>query len=297
MNKIPLVIVTGFLGSGKTSVLSNFLAHLSNTQKIAVVENEFAPSSIDGDILRNLKDNFVLKEINKGSIFCACKFSNFLDILKDLADSDFDAVFVEPSGISDPIAISQVLDDKIINSRYYLQKIISVLDASRYLKGIYLLPEVKHQIEVADYVIINKIDLVTESDVNEISSRVFAINPFAKIQKCEYGNFTINDLMDNNITGVYKRDIRGQLTKCKDNPFISNVVKISKPINIQKLITFLNGLDSDILRIKGYVSDEKGQSYIVQYLPGQIDIVPIYRETHISELICIGYKSIDFDLL
>ena len=77
MQKIPLHIISGFLGSGKTTLLKNILEKYSDTIKIGVVQNEFAPANIDGIALKKTGKNFNLLEIKNGSVFCVCLLSTF----------------------------------------------------------------------------------------------------------------------------------------------------------------------------------------------------------------------------
>ena len=96
--KTKLYLLTGFLGSGKTTLLLEMLKRLDN-KKIGVIQNEIGKISIDGEILRN--DDIQMVEINRGSIFCSCLKLNFVQALADMAEKDFEYLFVESSGIGD----------------------------------------------------------------------------------------------------------------------------------------------------------------------------------------------------
>ena len=90
-----LYVLTGFLGSGKTTALLKLLERLKGS-RIGVIQNEFGKLGIDGTILRN--DDIQMVEINRGSIFCTCQKLNFVKALADMARQDFDYLFVESSG-------------------------------------------------------------------------------------------------------------------------------------------------------------------------------------------------------
>ena len=105
--KIKLYLLTGFLGSGKTTFLTNILNDLSG-QRVGVIMNEFGKVGIDGTIIK--KEDIELIEINKGSIFCSCLQLSFVSALVEMADRDMDYVFVESSGLADPSNIGEFLE-------------------------------------------------------------------------------------------------------------------------------------------------------------------------------------------
>ena len=102
-----LYVLTGFLGSGKTTALLKLLERLKGS-RIGVIQNEFGKLGIDGTILRN--DDIQMVEINRGSIFCTCQKLNFVKALADMAQQDFDYLFVESSGWGDPSNVQEILD-------------------------------------------------------------------------------------------------------------------------------------------------------------------------------------------
>ena len=104
--KTKLYLLTGFLGSGKTTLLLEMLKRLDN-KKIGVIQNEIGKISIDGEILRN--DDIQMVELNRGSIFCSCLKLNFVQALADMAEKDFEYLFVESSGIGDPSNLDEIL--------------------------------------------------------------------------------------------------------------------------------------------------------------------------------------------
>ena len=89
--KKELYLLTGFLGSGKTSLLLHLLNHVQG-RKIGIIQNEFGKLSIDGEILR--RGGFTMVEINRGSIFCSCLKLNFVQALAELGQMELDTVFV-----------------------------------------------------------------------------------------------------------------------------------------------------------------------------------------------------------
>lgn len=298
--KVPIILVTGFLGSGKTSFLGQILKEYSTSRKIAVVQNEFAQSSIDGLILRELKGEFTLKELNTGSIFCSCLFSQFKNLLIELSQSVMpDLVLVEATGIADPIAIAELMEDERVSQNYYLSRIFTVVDAPRFSAVLSKIMGVRNQVQVADVVLINKVDLVDHTTMQQVIKEVAAINPLTKIVIGNRDNFDVKPLFNDDLmqSGVLEKGLKGKLTRCGDGDYISKSFKTTAYIELAKLEAFLASLGEDILRLKGYITTPQGESFVVQYVPGHSEIIPCTRALGYTELISIGYVAPPYAML
>jgi G3E family GTPase len=190
---VPVTIVTGFLGSGKTTLVMNLL-NQNHGKKIAVILNEFGESGgIDKSLLKN--DEGVLceewLELNNGCLCCSVKDSGVAAIEKLLkSNGKFDCILLETTGLADPGPIASMfwLDDEL-QSNVYLDGIITVVD-SKYIMQ-YLdeqkpdasINEATRQIALADRIIINKKDLVSNDELAAISNRIQIINASALITK------------------------------------------------------------------------------------------------------------------
>ena len=122
MKKTAIYIVTGFLGSGKTTFIKQVIDSNDNKKKIAVIQNEFAPANFDGKELKRLTHkDFDLLEINNGSVFCVCLLSGFLHALKKLViQYKPEIILLEASGLSDTIAIGQIFNSPELQYLLYL---------------------------------------------------------------------------------------------------------------------------------------------------------------------------------
>jgi G3E family GTPase len=126
---IPFYLITGFLGSGKTSYLKNLLTNQPERGKIAVVQNEFAPNSIDGQEIKRIAPGIELVEINNGSVFCACLLGNFIETLKQLINGyKPDCIYLEASGLSDPGTLMQIISDEQLQQKVYLAGSVCLVD-------------------------------------------------------------------------------------------------------------------------------------------------------------------------
>ena len=175
-------LITGFLGSGKTTFLSNILKELAPSHKVAVIQNEFASTGIDGKELQQRVPGFKLIEINNGSVFCVCQLSNFKQtLLKLVSEYAPEQIFLEASGLADPISVVELLQVDGLKELVSLGQIISLVDAANFFKGLNGLVRFKHQVMVADKVILNKTDLADEATLSAIKKEVKQLNPFAEI--------------------------------------------------------------------------------------------------------------------
>ncbi len=298
-NKSAIVLITGFLGCGKTVLIKELLNNGFAGKRIAVVQNEFAQTSIDSDILREVGRDFALTELNTGSIFCVCLFSKFKESIKELVDNyKPEIIVVEASGVADPIAIAELIEDNEVAKRAYLSRIFTVVDAPRFEKALSNLVGVRHQVQVADAVLVNKCDLASEDELERVSKKVKEINPLAYEVRGEFGRFDLESILNNGSVHDMNSRPRGALTKCGEIDFISKSFRYAGSIEREKLELFLGSLTDETLRLKGYVTTSDGESLMIHYLPGQCVISrcnsPLAGR---CELISIGYVVPQFSIL
>lgn len=175
-DKIKLYVLTGFLGSGKTTFIKNILENIKD-KKIGIIQNEFGKISIDGEILRD--DDIKIVELNKGSLFCSCLKLNFVQALADMSEMGLDMLFVESSGLADPSNLFEILDAvKVLkpDDPYELSGTICIIDAFSYLNDIKELEAVVRQTVHCNIAVINKCDLVSKDRISDICSQIKEIN-------------------------------------------------------------------------------------------------------------------------
>lgn len=181
--QIPIVIVTGFLGSGKTTVLNQLLSspELADT---AVLINEFGEIGLDHLLVGSVDEDILLLEA--GCVCCSVRddFSSSLLMLHDKRAErvipPFQRVILETTGIADPIAIYElILADKEIIRRYLCKGILTVVDAVHGLTNLDKHMEAVKQVSVADHIIISKTDLRDKTELETIEERLHKLNPLA----------------------------------------------------------------------------------------------------------------------
>ena len=196
---VPVTILTGFLGSGKTTLLNRILKE-DHGHRIAVIENEFGETGVDGEIIEKSEEQIV--EMNNGCICCTVRgdLIRILGTLKEKRDNgalNFDRVVIETTGMADPGPVAQTFfTDEEIGNYYLLDSIITLVDAKHAPKQLDEFHEAQEQVGFADRILMSKTDLVSEEDAAKLSSRLKKMNPRAPIKKVHFGNAPIAEVLD-----------------------------------------------------------------------------------------------------
>jgi G3E family GTPase len=176
---MKLVVIAGFLGSGKTTLLLEIARSLTaESHKIVVIENEVGEIGIDDQYLRH--KGLQVQEIYGGCICCTLSANLFSTLQKVREVIQPDVTLIEPTGLANPGDLVSSLRDGLP----WIQMIhlITIVDATRFeMLQAMLLPMLTAQIQTADVLVINKIDLVDEGTVEQIEEKVRQINPQTRL--------------------------------------------------------------------------------------------------------------------
>lgn len=285
LHMIPFYIVTGWLGSGKTTLLKNILEQYGSTYKIAVIQNEFAPTGVDGTELQNTGKPFKLVEINNGSVFCVCQLHNFVEALEKLADSYApDAIFLESSGLADPISIIEILNAPAIKSKISLKKVITVIDTVHFERTFRMMHRFKHQVMIADKLIVNK----TEGTGTSPQTVVYTLKKWNPFADCEFSNYCNIDLKtlfeESDADGKCRRFL--PIIKAGNKPDMGvSVLRMHDLMPEEQLRTFIEEILPTSFRIKGFVNTAEGHTVAIQAVFEKIEFVRIEKYEGRSELI------------
>ena len=265
--KIKLYLLTGFLGAGKTTFLTNLLEHLSH-KKVGVIMNEFGKVGIDGTIIQ--KEGMELVEINRGSIFCSCLKLSFANAMVEMADREMEYLFVESSGLADPSNIAEILRGvtSVKGEVYKYEGAICLIDGPNFLEQIEDLETVERQLKHCNLAIINKVDLVDERTLQEIKEKISDINNKVEIITTSYGRFNYKFLSED-LTVTQWAEEEDSTNTPESKPKTLGLT-FNGVVSKEKLMLFLNQISKDCFRIKGFFKLEDGWNQI-DVVNGRID--------------------------
>lgn len=282
MSKI--VLLTGFLGSGKTTLLKDLLSHYSQKYKIGIIQNEYSEVSTDAQDLKNTKWKFDLIELNKGSIFCICLYADFRQELERLVkESQPDIIFIEASGLADPISIGSLLDD---SKYFYLSNVVTIVDAVTFPTMYKYIRSITNQVRVADIVLVNKYDRITPEQADLIKAAISEINSTAQVFFTCYGigDFDSHIILQGELSfsvmsagSKSEPQISGDMRKGFNSDGLalapladisSKVFKSTNKTDKALLLKFLKNFPPQIIRLKGFINCSDGKSYMIQFVKG-----------------------------
>ncbi len=183
---LPLLLLTGFLGSGKTSTLQHWLANTDvPLQRVAVIINDFGEVNVDAALLQ--RRQLALSSITGGCVCCQ-SFEDLVEQVSRLADHpDYDLAWIETSGLADPEEVLDHLSNASLQGRTELRRMILVIDASDFPCSWRGRAVQEEQVRYADLILLNKTDLIDESARQRVEAKLRQLNPQAELVTTHHG--------------------------------------------------------------------------------------------------------------
>jgi G3E family GTPase len=305
--RIPVTVVTGFLGSGKTTLINRILAE-QHGRKIAVIVNEFGEVSIDGQLIVQ-NDQEELVEFNNGCLCCTVR-GDLIDTLDRLQQrSELDAILIETTGLADPAPVASTffMEDKL-TSKTRLDSFIALADAVNIEQNLAQSEEAQEQIAFADIILLNKVDLVSKERLQEVEHIIRRSNPFAKIYHTSNSNIDLEKVIG---VGAFELEAKlevdptflDDLEHEHDQSVGSFVLREERPIDMNRFMIWLNEKlaeqGEDMYRTKGIFNAQGfNERVIFQSVRMLTTMVPerLWKpgEDKITEYVMIG-KNLDRD--
>jgi len=263
---IPVQLVTGFLGAGKTTYMNRLLE--ATDERLLVIVNELGSVNIDEQLIVKMDQEQI--ELSNGCICCSIQ-SDLSKTFYQLASKDtFDRIIIETTGVADPAPIIQTIYyDDYLRTRFKLTAILTVVDASLLDRELFI--EGIHQIAYADVILLNKVDLVDADALEQAHERINALNPTVRVIETvqTVGDY---DLTENTFQlSRVDEQLLGQLTAGHSSVSSLRAITLTTdvPLKRERVTQYVREVlmhyEDDIYRLKAIVRlDGETSKFVVQ---------------------------------
>lgn len=257
---VPVTILTGYLGSGKTTLLKKIIS--SSKERIAILMNEFGEIGVDTKTVRG-KD-VEIKELLGGCVCCSLTGEFEAAIAEILKKVKPDRIVVETTGVAEPDAMITNLDGV---EGVYLDSVVTLVDADAFLK----FPKLGHtgrvQIESADVIVLNKLDLVNAGDIGKVERAIRELNPGARMFRTTYSG-----VGNDSIFGIESgRKPIGEKKVHKPSFTDSFVYRTDRMLSRSRFLGLVSNMPQEIYRAKGHVRFTDGV-YLFNFVNGRHEV-------------------------
>ena len=288
--RLPVTVLSGFLGAGKTTVLNHILANREQ-RRVAVIVNDMSEVNIDAATVKNEislnRSEEKLVEMSNGCICCTLREDLLIEVRKLAQEGRFDYLLIESTGISEPLPVAETFTfaDEHGNSLGEVAKLdtlVTVVDAANFLtdynQASYLQDGAEHlgeddertvadllidQIEFANVILLSKTDLVSQAHIKKVSAIIRSLNPDATLLPISQGNIPLSEVLGTGKFNFEKaqqapgwlKELRGaHIPETQEYGIASFVYRARQPFHPQKFFNFLHSknLEGKLLRSKGY---------------------------------------------
>lgn len=297
---IPITLLTGYLGSGKTTLINHILTNNKN-YKIAVIVNDIGEVNVDANLIEKggiaTKKDESLVALSNGCICCNLKMDLVEQILDIVRQNKFDHIVIEASGICEPIPIAQtvtMINEMCNEDICYLDSILTITDALRLAREFNcgdnltkndideedLEKLIIEQLEFCNVVILNKVDEISKEELKEVKAVIKSIQPRAKMIETNYSKVDLSEVLDTKLFDFEKSTMSAGWIEALNNEAehdesneileygINTFVYYRRsPFNRKLFYEFLDTIwDKSIIRTKGvvYFTDELNMAYMFE---------------------------------
>ncbi|MEO1409597.1 MAG: GTP-binding protein [Bacteroidota bacterium] len=261
MKKIPVHLITGFLGAGKTTFL-NHLIRSRQPERQMIIENEVGKTNIDSKLVVGADLNVV--ELTAGCLCCSLN-DDLYRVLEEVSyrRDDFDRLLIETTGVADPESLAlPFLASPAVERVFELRNTICLVDAENIEHWLAETEESRRQVAFADVILLNKKDRVSEEDLERLSQLLSLINPYANVYTGTEGQFPVDEIL-----GIQQLDAHGAVEKTDDiapahkhqvHGISTFTLTFDRAFNLNELgnelVRLLNINRHQIYRIKGLIN-------------------------------------------
>ncbi len=309
-----VLLITGFLGSGKTTFLNQIIKVFPQDLKLTILMNEFGEIGIDGTLVEG--DDIDMMEISRGSIFCVCVKTDFIKGLYELnAKIQPDFLIIESTGVANPSDLKRDLKLPIFDDRFDFADQFCIIDAAHFLEAFDTFASVEKQLATSTVFIINKTDLVGKDITEKIKRVVRENHPDPRFFETTFSNIPLESFpflteyaFKEQVVDQTQASVSSILSPKELDSFISDLLdqpdlQTTPPDqlasvtykwhgdNFEEIKKMADKLPSSVIRAKGFVQ-EKGEVHLFSYVMGDWTLEASTKDSaeikHMDMVVFIG---------
>lgn len=294
-----VILITGFLGSGKTTFLNRIIKIFPEHLKLLILMNEFGEIGLDGALIET--DELDILEISKGSIFCACVKTDFLKSLNEIAQTiKPDILIIESTGVANPSNLKKDLSLSIFQNRFQLSEQICLIDADCFEEAYNTFVSVEKQIISSTFFIINKVDLASDQTISKVKNIIKKHNPSPKFFETRFADIPLesfipqkttkdpvpilSDTLDQTIDQVIDQILENPDPDAVPQDHLLSAVYSWGGNNIESFKKLLLNLPKQLVRAKGFL-DQNDTIFLFNLVMGQQNIEEYTPKKNIKPLL------------